>query len=68
MQGDSPFFLTDLGWVNGSRINQQAIKKRIDDLLSSRTVNANFQAEWLARAIQCIDLTTLAGNCVNIID
>nr|SVE73655.1 EOG090X08W6 [Daphnia atkinsoni] len=52
----------DLGWVNRSCVNDQAVKSRIQDLLSSRTVHADRQVEWLARSIQCIDLTTLAGD------
>ena len=39
-----------------------AVKKRVDDLLTSRKVSEEFAPEWLARSIQCIDLTTLAGE------
>nr|SVE76484.1 EOG090X08W6 [Daphnia longispina] len=52
----------DLGWVNRSCVNDQAVKGRIQDLLTSRLINADHQVEWLARSIQCIDLTTLAGD------
>nr|SVE78958.1 EOG090X08W6 [Daphnia lumholtzi] len=52
----------NLGWVNRSCVNDQAVKNRIQDLLSSRLIHANQQVEWLARSIQCIDLTTLAGD------
>ena len=57
--------LLDLGWVNQSRVNDHAVKRRIDDILSSRFVEEDLQIEWLARSIQCIDLTTLAGNLGN---
>lgn len=53
--------LLDLGWVNRSCINDQAVKGRVQDLLSSRTVQPGHHLNWLARSIQCIDLTTLAG-------
>nr|CAG4651114.1 EOG090X08W6 [Simocephalus serrulatus]SVE94337.1 EOG090X08W6 [Simocephalus serrulatus] len=52
----------DLGWVNRSCINDQAVKGRVQDLLSSRTVQSGHHLNWLARSIQCIDLTTLAGD------
>nr|CAG4644918.1 EOG090X08W6 [Leptodora kindtii] len=59
----------DLGWVNSSRVNQMAVKKRVDDLLTSRKVSEEFAPEWLARSIQCIDLTTLAGDdCASNVD
>lgn len=53
--------ILDLGWVNRSCVNDQAVKGRIQDLLSSRTVQSDHHLSWLARSIQCIDLTTLAG-------
>lgn len=52
----------DLGWINRSCVNDQAVKGRIQDLLSSRFVHPDHQINWLARSIQCIDLTTLAGD------
>ena len=52
----------DLDCVNRARVNQQAVKKRIQDVLSSRILRGDLQSQWLIRAIQCIDLTTLAGN------
>ena len=55
------FVMPDLGWVNRSRVNDQSVKRRVDDILSSRQVQPDQQMEWLARSIQCIDLTTLAG-------
>nr|SVE86222.1 EOG090X08W6 [Daphnia similis]SVE86850.1 EOG090X08W6 [Daphnia similis]SVE87476.1 EOG090X08W6 [Daphnia similis] len=55
-------FSKDLGWVNRSCVNDQAVKNRVQDLLSSRLIHADQQVEWLARSIQCIDLTTLAGD------
>ncbi len=54
--------LQDLGWINRSCVNDQAVKGRIQDLLSSRFVHPDHQINWLARSIQCIDLTTLAGT------
>jgi len=52
----------DLGWVRASRVNPQAVKRRVEDLLTSRSISSSLQPNWLARAIQCIDLTTLAGD------
>lgn len=43
-------------------MDDKAVKRRLEDLLSSRTVDSGNQTSWLARSIQCIDLTTLAGN------
>nr|CAG4640996.1 EOG090X08W6 [Eulimnadia texana] len=53
---------SDYGWVMSSRVNEAAVKRKVADLMNSRTVNENEQPAWLARAIQCIDLTTLAGD------
>ena len=58
-------FHLDLGWVHQSRVNDHAVKRRVDDILTSRFVQEDLQIEWLARSIQCIDLTTLAGNLSN---
>nr|CAG4647188.1 EOG090X08W6 [Megafenestra aurita]SVE92489.1 EOG090X08W6 [Megafenestra aurita] len=52
----------DLDWVRRSFVNDQAVKGRVQDLLSSRTVQLDNYSSWLARSIQCIDLTTLAGD------
>nr|SVE81416.1 EOG090X08W6 [Daphnia magna] len=57
-----PKKISNLGWVNRSCVNDQAVKNRVQDLLSSRLIHADHQVEWLARSIQCIDLTTLAGD------
>lgn len=58
----NPGIPLDLGWVTSSRVNDHAVKRRIDDILTSRFVQEDLKIEWLARSIQCIDLTTLAGD------
>nr|CAG4646384.1 EOG090X08W6 [Macrothrix elegans] len=58
----NPGIPLDLGWVHRSRVNDQAVKRRLEDLLNSRSVLPENQAAWLVRSIQCIDLTTLAGD------
>nr|CAG4642623.1 EOG090X08W6 [Evadne anonyx] len=60
--GRNPGTNLDLGWVNQSRVNDHAVKRRIDDIMTSRFVQEDLQIEWLLRSIQCIDLTTLAGD------
>ena len=52
----------DLGWVEDSRVNRSAVERRTATLPGRRTVKQEWQAAWLLRAIQCIDLTTLSGD------
>ncbi len=52
----------DLARLRAARVNQPAVARRVAQLNASRSVKKNYQAAWLVRAIQCIDLTTLAGD------
>ena len=52
----------DLSRLRSLRVNQPAVARRVASLAGSRSVKKNFQAAWLVRAIQCLDLTTLAGD------
>jgi deoxyribose-phosphate aldolase len=52
----------DLSWVEGARVNRSAVERRTATLPGRRTVKQEWQAAWLLRAIQCMDLTTLAGD------
>ncbi|MEP0325241.1 MAG: deoxyribose-phosphate aldolase [Bauldia litoralis] len=44
------------------RANLSAIQRRAATLPTRRTVKKQWQAAWLVKALQCIDLTTLAGD------
>ncbi|MCT4558254.1 MAG: deoxyribose-phosphate aldolase [Pelagimonas sp.] len=52
----------DMDWVMRTRANRSAIERRAGTLPGRRSVKKDYQAAWLARAISCIDLTTLAGD------
>ncbi|TLY51780.1 MAG: deoxyribose-phosphate aldolase [Gammaproteobacteria bacterium] len=52
----------DLGWINRLRVNRAAADRRAASLGNRRTVKKEYQAAWLIRAIQLIDLTTLSGD------
>lgn len=52
----------DLDWVEAQRANRSAIERRVASLPGRRTVKKEWQAAWLIRAIQCMDLTTLNGD------
>ena len=52
----------DASMIMGIRINPAAVKRRVDDLAGRRTFKQDSQAAALIRAIQCLDLTTLAGD------
>ena len=52
----------DLARVRAARVNQPAVARRIAALNGSRSVKKVYQAAWLVKAIQCMDLTTLAGD------
>lgn len=43
-------------------VNLSAAERRASTLTTRRTVKKQWQAAWLVRAIECIDLTTLAGD------
>ncbi|MGC8469228.1 MAG: deoxyribose-phosphate aldolase [Acetobacteraceae bacterium] len=49
-------------WIEPLHINAAAVERRAATLLRRRTVKREFQAAWLVRALQCIDLTTLSGD------
>src|SRR5213596_2204042 len=52
----------DLDLVRALRINRSAVERRAATLPARRTVNKEWQAAWLLRAISCMDLTTLQGD------
>jgi deoxyribose-phosphate aldolase len=52
----------DLGWVNQIKVNRNASDRRAASLGNRRTVKKEYQAAWLIKAIECIDLTTLGGD------
>lgn len=52
----------DLDWVASVRVNKSAAERRTKTLPGRRTVKKQWQAAWLVRAIQCMDLTTLGGD------
>jgi deoxyribose-phosphate aldolase len=52
----------DLGWVERTVVNRSAVERRAGSHPGRRSVKQQWQLAWLARAITCIDLTTLAGD------
>ena len=51
-----------LDWFEDVQVNLSAAERRAASLPARRTVKKNYQAAWLVKALQCIDLTTLAGD------
>ena len=49
-------------WFDAIDINLSAAERRAATITTRRTVKKQWQAAWLIRAIECIDLTTLAGD------
>jgi deoxyribose-phosphate aldolase len=45
-----------------AQVNLSAVERRVATLPGRRTVKKEWQAAWLVKTIQCIDLTTLAGD------
>src|SRR5262249_46349362 len=43
-------------------VTLSAVERRTASLPARRSVKKEYQAAWLVKAIQCIDLTTLAGD------
>ena len=51
-----------LDWFEDVQVNLSAAERRAASLPARRAVKKNYQAAWLIKALQCIDLTTLAGD------
>jgi deoxyribose-phosphate aldolase len=49
-------------WFEGVQVNLSAAERRTDSLSGRRSIKKEWQAAWLVRTIECIDLTTLAGD------
>ncbi|HSV51007.1 MAG TPA: deoxyribose-phosphate aldolase [Burkholderiaceae bacterium] len=58
----NPGTALDLARVRAARVNQPAVVRRTASLAARRSVKKDFQAAWLVKAIQCMDLTTLSGD------
>ena len=52
----------NLDWVEDVRVNTSAVERRVQTLVTRRTVKKEWQVAWLLRAISCMDLTTLSGD------
>lgn len=52
----------DRGRLRELRVNRTAVELRAATIPTRRTVKKQWQAAWLVRAVQCLDLTTLAGD------
>ncbi|HEX7960041.1 MAG TPA: deoxyribose-phosphate aldolase [Terriglobales bacterium] len=52
----------NLDWVEDVQVNTSAVERRVQTLVTRRTVKKEWQAAWLLRAITCMDLTTLSGD------
>ena len=49
-------------WFDSAQVNTSAAERRAATLTTRRSVKKEYQAAWLVKALQCIDLTTLAGD------
>lgn len=49
-------------WFEAIDVNLSAVERRAATMTTRRSVKKANQAAWLVRAIECIDLTTLAGD------
>lgn len=49
-------------WFDQVSVNLSAAERRAATLTTRRSVKKQWQAAWLVRAIECMDLTTLAGD------
>jgi deoxyribose-phosphate aldolase len=58
----NPGMPLDLGRLRELRVNRSAVERRAATIPTRRTVKREWQAAWLIRAVQCLDLTTLAGD------
>ena len=49
-------------WFETIQVNLSAVERRAGTMGGRRAVKKEYQAAWLVKAMQCIDLTTLAGD------
>jgi deoxyribose-phosphate aldolase len=49
-------------WFENIQVNTSAAERRASTIGTRRTVKKEYQAAWLVKSLQCIDLTTLAGD------
>ena len=59
---DNPGIALDVEPVTAVRVNLSAVERRAATLPKRRTVKKEWQAAWLVKALQCIDLTTLNSD------
>lgn len=52
----------NVDWFEPARVNLSATERRAVTLTTRRSVKKEYQAAWLLKALNCIDLTTLAGD------
>lgn len=60
--GRNPVTAFEPDLIDSIRVNRSATERRVATLPGRRTVKKQWQAAWLVKAVQCIDLTTLAGD------
>src|SRR6185312_12093079 len=58
----NPGLAFDADAIDSLKVNRSAAERRIATLPGRRTVKKEWQAAWLLKAVQCIDLTTLSGD------
>ena len=59
----NPGMPLDLGFLESMRsVNRSALERRVGTLTKRRSIKNDNQAAWLLRAVECMDLTTLAGD------
>jgi deoxyribose-phosphate aldolase len=58
----NPGMPLDLDRVLNQRVNRSAVERRAATIGTRRTVKKEWQAAWLLRAVEVIDLTTLQGD------
>src|SRR5262245_41390163 len=58
----NPAVPLDLEAIAGVRVNLSAGERRAATLPKRRTVKKEWQAAWLVKALECIDLTTLNSD------
>jgi deoxyribose-phosphate aldolase len=49
-------------WIQNVHVIKPCVEKRAAEIKTKRSVKKQWQAAWLLRTVNCIDLTTLAGD------
>jgi deoxyribose-phosphate aldolase len=59
---NNPGHPLDMGWIKNCEIEESEVASRLSAIESKTPGRTEGRADWLLRAVSCVDLTTLSGD------